>query len=225
MTRPQLVAKKREIFGRKVKRLRKEGILPANLYGKKTESMALQVDVKDFCKVYSQVGETGIVDLKIENEKETRPVLIQNVQKDPVEDSFLHVDLRQVVLTEKISATIPIILVGEAPAEIQKEGILVQEISEIEVEALPTDLPENFQIDVSKLEKVNDAIFVRDIQYDKKKIQLKANEDLIIAKIEPLAKEEVSPTPTEEVSVEMPLGEAKSEGQVSKDEETSQPSN
>jgi len=214
MERPQLVAKKREIFGRKVKNLRNQGILPANVYGKKIKSEAIAVNLKDFAKIYEEVGETGIVDLKIEGEKELRPVLIHNVQKHPVEGTFLHADFHQVILTEKVTATIPVELIGEAPAETQKLGILVQVISEIEVEALPTDLPEHFQIDVSKLEKVDDAILVKDIQVDRKKIELKIDENQIIAKIEPLAKEEVvTPPPVEEVSPEAtpPPEEAKPE--------------
>lgn len=214
MARSKLTAQKREIFGRKVKKIRNSGILPANIYGKKTKSLAVQVDLKDFTKVYQDIGETGIVDLEVEGEKENRPILIQNVQKHPVGDTFLHADFHQVILTEKVAATIPVELVGEAPAESQKIGILVQIISEIEVEALPTDLPEHFQVDVSGLQKVDDAILVKDIQVDRKKVELKVNENQILAKIEPPAKEEVVvPPPAEEAAPveEKPAGEARPE--------------
>lgn len=214
MVRPKLVSQKREIFGRKVKNLRSQGILPANVYGKKTKSEAITVNFKDFAKIYDEVGEAGIVDLKIEGEKEPRPVLIHNVQKHPVEDTFFHASFRQVILTEKVTATIPVELIGEAPAETQKIGILVQEISEIEIEALPTDLPEHFQVDVSKLEKVDDSILVKNLQVDRKKVELKVGENQIIAKIEPLAKEEVvTPPPIEEAApVEEKPAEEKPEG-------------
>jgi large subunit ribosomal protein L25 len=225
MERPKLVAKKREIFGRKVKNLRNQGILPANIYGKKIKSEAVAINLKDFAKVYEEVGETGIVDLKIEEEKELRPVLIHNVQKHPVEETFLHADFHQVILTEKVTATIPVELIGEAPAETQKLGILVQVISEIEVEALPTDLPEHFQVDVSGLAKVDDAVLAKDIQVDRKKVELKIDENQIIAKIEPLAKEEVvAPPPVEEVPAgAAPPPEEKPQPQVA-EEKSKEPS-
>jgi len=193
-----LTAQKREVLGRKVKTLRKEGLIPGNIFGKETKSLAVQLKEKEFGKVYAEVGETGLVDLTVEGEKQTRPIMVQNVQVDPVKGSFLHVDLRQIILTEKIKASIPVELIGSSPADTQKTGILVKVLPEIEVEALPTDLPEHFQVDVSKLEKVGDAILVKDLKVDRKKVELKINESQIVAKIEPLAKEEVvAPPPTE----------------------------
>lgn len=203
MTRPKIAAQKREILGKKVKKLRKEGILPANIYGKKVKSTGIQVNLKDFVNIYKEVGETGLIDLQVEGEKETRPVLIHNVCKHPVEGEFLHVDFHQIILTEKVKATIPVELIGEAPAIAQNLGVLVQISKEIEVEALPTDLPEHFQVDISKLEKVDDAVLVKDIKVDRKKVELKLSDEQIIVKIEPLAKEEVvAPPPTAGVPTE-----------------------
>jgi len=222
MDRLKLTAKKREILGRKVKKLRKEGILPANIYGKNIKSLGIEIALKDFTKVYQEVGETGLVDLSVEKETNIRPVLIHNVQRDPVEGTFLHVDFHQVSLTEKVKATISVELIGESPAETQKLGILVQIISEIEVEALPADLPEHFQVDVSKLANVGDQIKVIDLMVDKKKIELKVDENQIVAKIEPLAKEEaVAPPPTAEMPVEAEAvsGEKKPAEEAGKPEE------
>jgi len=201
MARLKLEAEKREILGRKVKNLRKQGILPANIYGKKIKSEAIGVKVKDFVKIHEEVGETGIIDLSIKGEEKPRPVLIHNVQRHPLDDSFLHVDFHQVILTEKVKVKVPLELVGEAPAETQKTGILVQIISEIEVEALPADLPERFQIDVSFLTEVGKAILIKDLNFDREKIKLEIDENQIIAKIEPLAKEEVVVAPTEETTL------------------------
>ena len=229
MERQKITAKKRTVAGRKVKRLRKEGILPANVFGKKTKSVSIQVNLKDFTKVFSEAGETGLVDLMIEAEKEVRPVLIQNVQKDPVDESFLHADFRQIVLTEKVKATIPVEFIGQSPAESQKLGILVKVMPEIEVEALPTDLPEHFEVDVSKLEKVDDTIFAKDLKVDRAKVELKTDENQIVVKIEPLAKEEVvAPPPTTEVPPEgaAPTGEgvpAEGEEKAAKPEAVVQP--
>lgn len=192
----KLNAKKREIIGRKVKKLRSEGLVPANVYGKKIKSQAVVLKKEDFEKTYSLAGETGVVKLTIEGEKEERPILIQNVQFHPVTEQALHVDLRQIILTEKVIAKIPVELQGESPAVEQKLGILIQPVSEIEVEALPMDLPERFLVDVSKLINVGDEIKVADLVFDKK-VELKVEKDLVIAKIDPLAAEEVAPAPVE----------------------------
>lgn len=207
---PKLEAKKREILGRKVKKLRKTGILPANLYGKKIKSESLQVTQKDFVKIYKDVGETGVVELTIANQK-PHPVLIQNVQKEPVADNFLHVDFRQVDLREKITTPVPLELIGEAPA-VAKGGVLVQLLNEVEVKALPTDLPEKLIVDISSLAQVGQFLSVADLTYDKKKIQLKDNLGNLVVKIEPPAKEE-------EVKPVAPAEEAKEEEAKGKEEE------
>ena len=197
----KLNVNKREVVGRKVKNLRKEGFIPANIYGKKTKSQAVSINKEDFTKVFSQAGETGVVHLLVKGEKEERPILIQNVQQNPLTDEVLHIDLRQIILTEKIVASIPVILEGESPAVAQKLGILIQPTLEIEVEALPMDLPEKFIVDVSGLTKVGGEIKVSELKIDKK-VGLKSEVDLVVAKIEPLAAEEVAPLPpAEEVAV------------------------
>ena len=198
----KLKALKREISGRKVKQLRNNGLIPANVFGKKIKSQALSLEKEEFEKVYKKAGETEVVGLMIEGEKEERPILIQNLQAHPVTDEPLHVDLRQIILTEKITAQIPVEITGEAPAAQQKLGILIQTISEIEVEALPMELPEKFVVDASGLTKVDDEVKVKDLVVDRNKVKLLVEEDLVVAKIEPLAAEEVAPPPTEEAAAE-----------------------
>lgn len=204
MANPTLTAQRRETLGRKVKQLRREGILPANVYGKKVKSQALQVALSDFKKVFSEVGETGLVDLKTNGQ--ARPVLIHNVQKDPVTDEPLHADFLQVDLKEKVSATVPIEFAGEAPAEKTGEGIVVEQITEVEVEALPTDLPDKITVDISGLEKVDDAIHVKDLNVDRSKVELKENPESIVVNVAPPAKEE-EVTPPEEAAAEAVEGE------------------
>ncbi len=203
----KLIAQKRTLVGKKVKKLRKEGLIPANIFGKKIKSQSLSLDKKEFEKVFEKVGETRIVNLEVEGEKGGRPVMIQNLQRNPVTEEILHADLRQVILTEKVTADIPVEMTGEAPAAEQKLGILIQNISEIEVEALPLDLPEKFVVDVSGLVNVGDEILVESIKIDKSKVELKIDANQVVVKIEPLAKEEVAPPPAEEV-----VGEEAGEG-------------
>ncbi|MFC1727189.1 50S ribosomal protein L25 [Patescibacteria group bacterium] len=210
---PKLKAQKRKILGRKVKKIRREGILPANLYGKKVKSQSLQVDLKNFWSVYEGAGETGVVDLIIENETKTRPVLIHNVQNDPVSDRPLHVDFFQVSLKEKVTTEIPIELVGESSAVKDKVGILVQQLSEVEVEALPTDLPDKFSVDIGKLKEVDDSFIVADLKVAKG-VKILASKKQIVVKIEPPTKEEAPIEKEEEEPVEGEVEAGESEESV-----------
>jgi large subunit ribosomal protein L25 len=201
MKKFKLKTQKRTLVGRKVKALREQGLLPANVYGKKIKSQALTVGLKDFSSIYQKAGETNIVDLMIG--KTTKPVLVHNVQTHPVTDEPIHVDFLQVDLKQKVTATIPVEMVGESPAEKEGKGVLVQQLTEIEVEALPTNLPEKFEVNVSKLTEVDQSILVRDLKYDQAKIVIKLDSDQIIAKVEPPQKEEeVAPPPVEEKELE-----------------------
>lgn len=211
MARPKLEAEKRTIAGRKVKKLRREGILPTNLYGDKISSMALQLPIKEFQRVYDQVGESGLVDLKADGQ--VYPVLIHNVQLHPLTELPLHADFHKVSLTEKTTAMVAIEMEGESPAVEQKLGILIQPLSEVEVEALPQDLPERLTVDISKLEQVGDAVTVADIKTDPK-VEIKANKEEVVAKIDELAEEEVAPAPAEGEEGVAPEGEVPAEGEA-----------
>ncbi len=196
-----LKAEKRKIIGRKVKKLRKEKILPANLFGKKIKSVPLQVNLDDFIKVFNKVGETGLVELCFNGK--SSPVLIHNLQKDPVTDNPIHVDFMQVDLKEKVSAKIPIELVGESPAEKQGLGTVVLYVDEIEVEALPKDLPKRFEINLENLTEVGQSVCVKDINIDTSKVFPLSSSDQILVKVEPPKKEEVVEVkPPEEVGEE-----------------------
>jgi len=188
-------------MGHKAKKLRREGILPANLFGKKIKSQSLQVNLKEFLKVFEKTGETGLIDLVIDD-KETRPVLVGNVQIEPVSDQPLHVDFHQVNLEEKVTVAVPIHLVGEAPAVVGDEGVLVQPLAEVEVEALPTDLPDHLEADISSLDKIDAAVRVADLKVPKG-VVVKTVQEEVVAIINPKAKEEeVAPAAEEAVVAE-----------------------
>lgn len=196
-SQPKLTVEKRQTTGRKVKKLRDKGVLPANLYGKKVKSQSLKLDLKAFLPVYEEVGETGVVYLQVKGETKTRPVLIHNLQIHPVTDTPLHADFYQVSLKEKVSAEIPIELVGESPAVKDKLGVLIQPLSEVEVEALPTELPEKLEVDIGKLEKIDDAFVVGDLKAPKG-VKILTSLKELLAKIEsPTKEEEVAPPPKE----------------------------
>jgi len=190
-----LTAGERKLLGRKVKNLRKEGSLPGNVYGKKIKSQAVVVSMKDFLKVFEEVGETGLVELIVG--KDTKPVLVHNLQVDPVDGLPLHVDFLQVDLTQKVTAEVPVETIGECPVEKQGLGTAVLVINEIEVEALPADLPERFQVDVSILTEVDQTVYVKDIKVDASKVEIKNNPEDVVIKVE-AQKEEKEEAPVEE---------------------------
>ena len=208
-----LKAEKRKILGRKVKSLRQQGILPANLFGKGVKSQALQVKMSDFIETFKNAGETNLVYLSLSDKKEV-PVLISNVQTHPLTSNLLHADLYQVDLTKKVTVNVPINLVGESP--IVKEGaVLVQTLKELEVEALPTSIPESIDFDLSGLLKVGDSLKISDAK-EIKGAEIIQDKETVIVQIQAQQEEEEEPAPAEEEAVE---GEA-AEGEDKKEEDS-----
>lgn len=162
MKKYTLTAQKRTLAGRKVKNLRTQGLLPANIFGKDVKSLAVQMPLLAFAKVYGEAGETGLVEIQVDSE--TRPVLIQNVQIHPVTGVVMHADLYQVDLKEKVKANVPLEVMGEAPAVSEKLGVLLMLLDEVEVEALPAELPEKIEVGVENLKAVGDSLKVADLK-------------------------------------------------------------
>lgn len=184
-----LTAQKRTVLGRKVKTLRKQGIIPAHVFGHKIKTEHVQVKESEFLKVFEKAGETGIIDLAVDSQK--KPVLVRNVQIHPVTDNPLHIDFYQVNLSEKVKVNVPLETVGESVAVEKKVGLLLTPVAELEIEALPTDLPEKIEVDVSKLENVGDEIKVKDLKVDRSKIEIHAEEELVVAQIGELVTREM----------------------------------
>ncbi|EKD62801.1 MAG: hypothetical protein ACD_52C00052G0004 [uncultured bacterium] len=204
MDKTILKASERKLLGRKVKALRAKGMLPGVVFGKGIESLSVAVDFKEFTTAYSKAGETGIVELTLGSSK--RPVLIHNVQVDTLTGKAVHTDFLQVNLKEEVNATVAVELVGESPAEKSGLGTIVVQLNEIEVRALPLDLPEKFVVDVSSLTEVDQAVYVKDLAFDKKKIEIKTDLDSIVVKVEPPQKEEVVEAPKSEEVVPSEVG-------------------
>jgi large subunit ribosomal protein L25 len=191
----QLFSHPRTLTGRKVKQLRSKGLTPGNIYGHKIKSLNIQLESKPFLKIYSQIGESTLAYLQVEGEKEDRPVFVNGLVKDPVTGQLLHITFHQVDLKEKVTAPVPIKLVGEPIAEKEKLGIMVQQLDELEVEALPTNMPEHVEIDVTDLAVVGAHITIADLKLDTSKLTIKTAPDAIVVQIEALAKEEVVAPP------------------------------
>ncbi len=161
MKREKLKVEKRKVLGKQVKKLRREGILPANIYGKNMKSTSVQVPLKEFSAVFKEAGETGLVDVELDSK--LIPVLIHNVHSD-FRGNVLHADFFQVNLKEKVKSTVPIEVVGEPKAVTDKIGILMNILDEVEVEALPEELPEHIEINVENLANIDDQVTVADLK-------------------------------------------------------------
>lgn len=159
----KLTANVRTIKGKKVKQLRAQGLVPASVYGPKRSSTDLQVDKKDFIKLFKTVGYNQFLDLAVENENKTSKVLVKEIQKNPVTDILTSVSFYQVDEDTKVTVEVPIEFIGEAPAVKLNVGFLIHMIDQIEVHCLPKDLPSVIEIDVSKLENIGDGVNVGDI--------------------------------------------------------------
>ena len=163
MEQIELNAAKRDILGKKVRFLRREGITPVHVFGHGVESLALQCDTTNLQRVIAQTGQTRLINLKIDGESTPRTVMVRETQQNILKGDLLHVDFYQVKMTEVIDVDVPIVLVGEAPALRNKENMLAQELSELSVQCLPADIPNSIEVDVSSLTEPDQAIRVSDI--------------------------------------------------------------
>lgn len=184
-------------MGKKVKNLRKEGFLPAVLYGKDISAESIAIPKREFQKVYRSVGENTLINLVIEGDKpsspETRKVLISDPQIDPVTDEPIHVDFHQVKLTEKVQADVPLEFVNEeeAPAIRELEGTLVKEKDTIEVECLPSDIPRAIEVDISSLKTFDDIIHISDLKVPYNVKVLNDPEEVVTLVMPPRSEEEL----------------------------------
>jgi large subunit ribosomal protein L25 len=210
-----LVAEERSVLGKKVKKLRREGLLPANVYGKGLSSTALQVKIEDFNAVYKQVGETGLVDLKLKDS--SKPVLIKSLQYDYKTQSPLHADFYQVNLKEKVKMMVPIVMIGEPVAVTDKAGILLQALQEVEVEALPESLPENIEANVEHLAAVGEHISVGDLKAPEG-VSILTDAGQVVVNIGELTVEEPEPEVEEEAVEEGAEGAETPEGEEATEE-------
>lgn len=187
MKKYTLTAKPRDTKKQNVKKLRREGFIPGTVYGKNVKSESIVMGSKDFVGVYTEARETGLVELSLGSS--TKPVLIHHVQKHPVDDAILHVEFHQVDLKEKVKAAIPLVFVGESQAVAQKLGVLLAVLSEVEVEALPTELPEKIEVDVSRLDVVESELNVSDLVVPSG-VTLLTDEVLVVVKVGALVSKE-----------------------------------
>ena len=163
MEQIELEVATREVLGKKVRFLRRQGTTPVHLFGHGIESEALQCDTAQLQRVLAQAGRTKLVDLKLDKAKKPRKIVIREIQRNPQTGDLLHVDFYQVRMAEKIKVDVPIVLVGEAPALKLKENMLVQDLTSLTIESLPDEIPASVELDLSLLTEVEQLIRVKEI--------------------------------------------------------------
>jgi len=187
----ELAAQVREEKGRKVRSLRREGLIPAELYGHGLENKHLAVRVREFGKVFKEAGKNTLLTLSLEGEK--RPVLIHEVQRDYISNDIAHVDFYQVSMKEEIKAKIPLEFLGESPAVKGQGGVLNKAITEIEVQALPDHLPHRLSVSLDALTELNASFYVKDLVVPKG-VKILVEPETVLVTVTPPRVEEVEVT-------------------------------
>ena len=211
-----LSSKIRKEVGKKVKSLRQQGILPAVLYGHKIKNLNLEVDSKEFEKIYSKAGESSLItlviakgkdeaeaeasslSLNVEEKKQKFLILIHDIQFDPLTEKPIHIDFYQPELKEEVEVTVPLIFEGEAPAVKNLGGTLIKEISEIEVKAKSQNLPHEIKVDIGSLKTFEDNIKISDLKVPEGVKILKGPEEIVVSISRPEKVEEELEKPVEE---------------------------
>jgi large subunit ribosomal protein L25 len=202
----------RNVFGKKLKEGRKEGKLPAVVYGKGKESKALFVNLNEFKKIWNKIEEATIVKLQGGS---TDDVLVYDAEKDPVRGEFIHVDFYALDVDKPITAEVKIVFEGVSPAIKEKGGVLVKVLHSLEIEALPKDFPHEIKIDVSKLVNIGDRITIKDLALGKS-AKVKTREDQVIVLAKPHEEEkkvEETPTKIEDIELSEKKGKKEEEGE------------
>lgn len=191
----------RNVLGKKVKRLREEGVLPANIYGRGLPSIAIQIDSRDFRKVVLSVGIRSMFQLLVEGESDPRHVLVRQLARSGGTGDPIHVDFYQVDLDRPIQTTVAINLVGIAPAVSDLAGTLLQHLETVQVRCLPLNIPSSFEVDVSSLNTFEDSIKITDVDFPEG-VEILISEDMSIAGVQPPRVLEETVSETDEELVE-----------------------
>src|SRR4249920_3207944 len=154
----------REVTGKATKRLRKSGIIPANISGHKEESQTVQVETLAFEALKRAHGATGIITLRLSDSNRVQTALVRRVQRDPRSGKILHIDFSRVSLTERITMKVPLRFVGEAPAVKDEGGVLLHLLDTLEVECTASDIVDFIEVDISPLTEIDSMLHAEDVQ-------------------------------------------------------------
>jgi len=197
----ELRAQKRWVLGKQVKQLRRQGLVPAILYGHRTEPLPLQIEERSLRRVLERVGSHHLITLRVGDDDEPRTTLAREIQLDAITHALLHVDFYEVLMTEKITTEVPLVFIGHSPVTEKREGILVRGLDSVEVECLPANLIESIEVNLEDLVEIDQAILVGDLTVDTD-VEILTDKEEVAAQILPLrAVEEVVEEIVEEVEI------------------------
>jgi large subunit ribosomal protein L25 len=195
MSEMVLKAKQRTVIGKQVRALRREGLLPAVLYGTGIEPISLELELFEASKVLSKMGSSTLVSLKVG--RQTHQVLVREIQRDVIRRDIKHVDFLKVAMDVVIRASVPVELVGEALAVSELGGVLVSGLAVVEVEALPSDLPDRMVVDLELLVEIEDTITVSDLSFGEG-VEVLTSMDEVLARVIYQVEEEIEEEEVEE---------------------------
>jgi len=185
-----LKARTRDVFGHKTKKGRKEGLIPAVVYGHAVKSQSLWIDAFNFSKILKIAGESTIIELNVDNKKK-RNVIIYETQKDPVSEKFIHADFFQVRMDKEIETEVELVYIGESPAVKELGGVLIKNMDEVKVKCFPIDFPSEIKVDTAALKKFEDCIYIKDLKISSK-IKVNLDPETVVALVSaPRSEEEL----------------------------------
>jgi large subunit ribosomal protein L25 len=215
----KLKASKRTVLGKKNKALRREGFTPAHLFGHDIASQPLQCEATELKKVVDRAGATRLVVLDVEGDKDAKNVFVREVQRDIFTKQLIHVDFYQVKKGEKMTMTVPLVLIGEAPAMKGKNRMITHGTTELHIECLPENVPPQIDVDISILEDLEDAIHIKDLVIDPS-ITVHADPEQLIVKVsEVMVRAEAEEVAAAEEAAEAEGAEAAEAGEAAGESE------
>lgn len=204
----ELSVQPREVLGKKVKALRSEGLVPAEIYGRGVKNVHVAVPAKEFNKAFKEAGETTVITLHVGKDK--HPVMVHDVMRDPLTHEIAHIDFHVVRMDEKVRAHVPVEFTGESLAVKAHGAVINKALAEIEVEAFPQDIPHAFVVDLGMLDELDKSVYVKDLTVPKG-VTLDIDPETVIATATPpkVAEEEAPAGETVDVSAIKTEGEEK----------------
>jgi large subunit ribosomal protein L25 len=197
-TQVEIEANKREELGKKARKVRAQGLIPAVIYGKKLKATAVSIPTKEFEKkvLGSEAGRNLIFNIKVKDDGKAKsvPVITQSIQRNNLSDKIVHLDFLNIAMDEAIKARVPVELIGVPTGVKDDGGVLVHGLREIEIKCLPGDIPDKYEVDVTGL-AINTALHVSDLRVDKK-IEILSDKNEMVAQVSPPTKEEEVAQPT-----------------------------
>jgi large subunit ribosomal protein L25 len=189
MEKVVLQAKRREVVGKQVRALRRQGLLPAVIYGHHIQPINISLNAHDAGLVLPKLSSSQLVVVDVDGERHN--ALVREKQRHPVTDTLIHVDFQAVSMTEKLRVKVSIEFVGEAPAVKNFNGVVVPSKEELEIECLPDDLPSHIEVDLSGLAEIGDALHVRDISLPPRVSVMEDPDEVIVVITPPLSEAEL----------------------------------